>query len=360
MTPDDLYMNRHFPQVVGESDTAPKLLKSLRFKGLNVSHIGAIKSCLEYFQIPCSDGWLFGVTGQAFLLGVDEHVLNRTPNFCPSLEQVRRLAHNAGLQIEGISRHAEGEEYQRLQRLGADQIRSAIDSELPCFGRGLDEPSETTVIIGYADEGFYTHGWHQRGAEPIPWERLGQAYCPCDECTARHRATGDSAATQGYVDIHWARPTSPADDREAVREALRFVLAYAGDSSPWQRPAVETGLAAYDTWIRALTLGSAEGFHVGYTCDQFKESRCHAVEFLKEAETRLGERYRSLFQPAIAAYQAVFEQATAISDLFPWMQPRGPIQDVAKRTAGARILNEARKAEAKGLEALASLLEALA
>lgn len=42
-------------------------VENYRFAGIDSTHVGAIKSVADYYQIPLSTAWIYGMTGIAFL-----------------------------------------------------------------------------------------------------------------------------------------------------------------------------------------------------------------------------------------------------------------------------------------------------
>lgn len=192
-------------------------LEHYRFSGFNKSHIGALKSCLDYLNIPCSSAWVYGMTGNAFITVVDEQV--SAPNIGEPEEEFFKLARHVGLDIRGFNTFADKTEFGRLQREAWDAARSALDRGLPVFAKELDLGNETSLIYAYDDEGYYTHSWHAGDGhegfdDVIPWTELGRNFCPCAACQARTRNgewasnavyTGDSAEG-GFISLHWASP----------------------------------------------------------------------------------------------------------------------------------------------------------
>lgn len=47
-----------------------KQLENLRWKPMNVTHLGCIKGCLNYLDLDVTDAWLFGATGHAFIINM--------------------------------------------------------------------------------------------------------------------------------------------------------------------------------------------------------------------------------------------------------------------------------------------------
>ena len=80
------------------------------------------------------------------------------------------------------------------------------------------------------------------------------------------------------------------------------------------------------------------------------------MEFLKEANNRLGEKTRDLFDEVIKYYGEVAESLTKVSNLYPHpLRIEEPISIDSTSKEATMILKNARDAEAKGLEVLEQL-----
>jgi hypothetical protein len=343
-------------------------LDRLRFSGFHKSHVGAIQSCLDYFDIRCSPAWLYGVTGGAFLTILDSTV--SAPNIGEPEEAMFELARHLGVEIKGFHTFATGpDSFRRLQEEAWDAARHALDRGWPVFAKELDLGNETSVVYAYDDEGYYTHSWHAgRGHEGfdevIPWTRLGRNYCPCRSCRTKiHNGelsnegvyTGDPE-NGGFISLHWASPTPPSDDRTALRAALRFVLEQSERSVfEWGDRTFHSGLSAYDRWIDTLRSGTIQGFYMGYYSDMFHESRRYAQLFLQEAGERFGEATGEQFLEAAEHYKLIREHFQALNELFPWAQPRAPIEDPDRRRDAIELLERVRGLEAEGRNRLVKL-----
>jgi len=92
------------------------------------------------------------------------------------------------------------------------------------------------------------------------------------------------------------------------------------------------------------------------------ECRQNAVGFLQEAKERLPGRADAEFSRALAHYTAVAESLGQVAEIYPWIWKASdedvlPVND--QNRAAVEALQAARAAEAAGLRALASILQAL-
>lgn len=316
-------------------------LAGLRYAGFWTSHVGCIKGCIDYLGLKVSDAWLFGATGHAFLLNI-------CPHLCPSgptdwnTDSFLKLGCNIGYTIEGVDIYCPNpaRDLAEAQQRAWDHVRKAIDQDLPCYGWEVDIP-EYYVINGYDDVGYYISGPGCReGKGPVPWENLGRSEI-------------------GVVSVFSVKPVEPADDIKTVHDALVYVLDHARNYKNWTD--AKGGLAAFDGWIQATERGTAMTFGMAYNAAVWSECRRFAVEFLKEARTRLDSEYSLLFEEAVGHFEIVAQNLNQVCMLYPCPPQIEaeciPLDDRSRLAAEA--LRKARKAEASGYDILGRLVKVL-
>jgi hypothetical protein len=328
------------PKVTGLTGTPSKQLEGLRWVPRWASHVGCIKGCLNYLGIDVSDAWLFGATGHAF-------ALNISPGLCPSgptdwdTSRFLKLGRNIGYIVECIDEYCPKQNHhlRQVQEQAWDFTRRAIDKNHPCYGWELDIP-EYFVIYGYDETGYYISGpGCDEGKGPVPWQEFGRSEI-------------------SMVVVSRVHPTTPADDRKTVREALSCALDLGHNRRKWTDRA--GGLEGYDTWIHAMEAGVAGRFGLGYNAAVWAESRRFAVEFLKEAQERRDKNLEPLFTVALQHYSVVAQNLKIVSDTYPFRKCDNecvPVDDQARTVIEA--LTRARDAEANGLDALARLVDSI-
>ncbi|MBN1510145.1 MAG: hypothetical protein JW955_25080 [Sedimentisphaerales bacterium] len=317
-----------------------KLLEGLRWSPRWASHVGCIKGCLNYLKREVSDAWLFGATGHAF-------VLNISPGLCPSgptdwdTSGFLRLGRNVGYRVESVDQYCPQKRNLRdAQERAWDHVRRSIDDGLPCYGWEIDGP-EYYVIYGYDETGYYISGpGCDDGAGPIPWRNLGESEI-------------------GVVLVANVQRTEPADARHTVRDALSLAVDLGRNRWKWTDRA--GGLDGYAVWIETMKEGRADRFGLGYNAAVWAESRKFAVEFLLEARQQLQEDTHSLFDKAVAHYEAVARNLKSVSDAYPFTECESAGVRLDDRAlAAAQALTEACQAEATGLDVLAEIVARLA
>lgn len=324
--------------VTGMAGMPVRELKNLRWVPRWASHVGCIKGCLNFLGVNVSDAWLFGATGHAF-------VLNISPGLCPSgptdwdTNRFLALGRNVGYIVERVDEYCprQDADLREAQRKASEHVKGAIARGLPCYGWELDIP-EYFIVFGCGEDGYYISGpGCDDGKGPMPWQDLGRSEI-------------------ASVLVASVKSTTPADDRQAVRDALACALDMAHNRHKWTDRS--GGLKGYDEWIRAMERGRAGRFGLGYNAAVWAESRRFAVEFLREAQLRLKGDFDSLFDDAITNYETVARNLRAVSDAFPFehCSDESALVDERSRAAVA-TLKQARDAEAGGLAALAAVVQ---
>ena len=188
--------------------------------------------------------------------------------------------------------------------------------------------------------GYYYKGYDAMdGAGPLHWQELGKM----------------------FIEVYSVEKCNVVDDSTVVKSAFDFVIKHSTNPVEWSvAEKYKTGLAGFDQWIKAVSNGSADGFGLGYNSTVWAECRRVAVEFLREANDRLGDATKDLFNEAIGYYEIVADSLTKVSELYPHpFRKEGliAIDDTSKEAS--EILRTARDAEAKGLEVLSKLVQIL-
>src|SRR5690606_38671145 len=159
----------------------------------DASLVGSIKSVADYYEIPLTTTWIYGMTGVAFLHIVDEKSIE--PNGGPTEPDVFNLVRNLGIEINGLHVYAHGEMFRNLLAEAWEKARLAINSKQPVFAKNLDIENQTSVIYAYDDHGYYTHSWHtgyDHSEDVIPWTSLGLSRCACINCVNSRKLTRSS------------------------------------------------------------------------------------------------------------------------------------------------------------------------
>jgi hypothetical protein len=280
-----------------------------------------------------TDAWLFGGTGHAFVTNVHEGLCPSGPTAWKTMGMFE-LAKNLGYELDGLFALKTDPEFAAIQEQAFEHVRASIDEGRPCYGWELAVP-EYYVINGYDDVGYYISGpCPEPVTQPKPWREVGDTQI-------------------GVLEIYSVKPSEPADDATAVREALTFALEHATSPEKWIFPKYRAGPEAFDLWVNALETNTADGFGISYNSEVWAECRRHAVEFLKQARERLPDRLAPLLGEAVGHYDVVARELEYVENLYPF-HTRKPahIESEVRRLEAAKALRAAREAEAAGLGVL--------
>jgi hypothetical protein len=246
-----------------------------------------------------------------------------------------RLGENIGYHLEYHRFDGDDPEVQRKRERGWDCLREAINTGHPCYGY---YNFCYQIFVGYDDDGFY----------------IGPGATNAGQGPFSLRDSGDLCIV--------SPGPSPSGDRKTVKDGITFVLAHARSGEAGRPHDLHSGLAsgaaAYDRWIAAMAAGKESG--TWRAIDHYVRCRDLAVQFLEEAESRLGDDVASAVREARAHYQSVSDALWPITDAFG--QGRKPIpfdQPGSFHGEAADLLRNARDAELRGLQALQQIAELL-
>ncbi|MGO4185008.1 hypothetical protein AB4Z17_27960 [Paenibacillus sp. TAF43_2] len=295
-----------------------------KFSGLDSSLIGAIKSTADFYQMPLSAAWIYGMTGLAFLHVIDERLVE--PNGGPPEPEVFRLVRNIGLEVSGLHAYAEGEDFKRLQAEAWEKAKRALRANHPVFSKNIDIQNQTSVVYAHDDHGYYTYNWHtgyEHSEDAIPWSFLGLSRCPCINCVKNGEKSEQKNKAGGLISLHSVVPIQAVDERTAFIEALDYVIRLNEDGAyRWQGKTYLVGAKAYERWLDALERETMDKYYFSLFIEILCEARSHAVQFLTELKgTSLGMEGQS-FNELIHTYRQVVSRSNKLKEMYPYQEPR--------------------------------------
>ena len=320
-----------------------KQLDGLRPARRNMTLMGCIKGSMRHLGKDVDDAWLYGLTGAAFMLNIDQHVDVSGPTSWadpvdpadPSQAHLVKMCRRLGVSLKS---HVRGQttdaDFAQKRQAAAAFVREKVDAGIPCYG--WDGCMEWIIFNGYSDKAclqwshYYPEGYRKR-----PWTQFGRNVTKCFEVTS----------------VEPARRTG--SDRTAIREALAYALEIAR-SAPTADGTNARGLAGYTEWIRCLESGDWQkpgmpGVHHNVAC--WHECRCYAERFLRLAGGKLGGRLKPRFEQAAEHYRKVREALCQMQTIFVYKYPLPPVTKAGVQAA-VKLLRRAKAAEAKGLAIL--------
>jgi hypothetical protein len=321
-------------------------LDGLRWHQRYNEHMGCVKGCLDYLDIDISFPWLYGGTGNAFVLNMNDTVFvdcaqawdismlfDLMPNLGFTVEQFR-VEHQVALKMPDDA-------FRQKQWKAFELVRAKIDQGLPCYAWELTHIPAYYVITGYDDAGYMYSGWDSSQRGTCPWERLG---------------TFDVK----QIAVNCVHPAEPATDSETVQAALTMVLERIESADGWAiSDRYRTGLPAYDMWADALETDRANRDGEAYVNQVWLECREMAVEFLLEAKARLPGICDAAFDESAAHYGVARDKLCALAELHPERPDGWDWTTTLGSAEGAQLVREAASAEREGVACLKQIIKAL-
>lgn len=242
-----------------------KRLENLTWQPRWMSHMGCLKGCIDYLNMDISDAWLYGGTGLAFVINLPKGSWPSGPTALETRDTFQLLK-NIGLSISGISATKEDSNFSEKQKAAWDLCRQSIDQNLPCCGFDIHGP-EYAIVNGYNEIGYFfsaggAGAWFTQ--DPKKWDELGLV------------------GGVGWLQMYRVEPSQASGNITTVSDALSFALDDANRD--------HGGTNAYDRWIEAFNNRTASTIGTALNAGCWTECRAFAVEFLKEAKQRVGEK----------------------------------------------------------------------
>ena len=300
-------------------------IENYKFSGIDASLIGAIKSVADYYQIPLTTSWIYGMTGLAFLHVLDDNLVE--PNGGPTEPEVFNLVRNIGLDINGLHVYAEGDDFINLQAEVWEKARQAITSKQPVFAKNIDIGNQTSIIYAYDDVGYYTRTWHtgyENSEDVIPWNLLGLSQCPCINCVNDRKSVHQTAnSASSLISLHWATPIQPVDKLTALKDALGFVIRLNEQGSyTWSEKTYLVGSKAYEKWLAALESNDVDKYFFSLFLEILYEARSHAINFLTEMKGKVLGLSDQTIDEGINKYNEIALKYKLLKELYPYEEPR--------------------------------------
>jgi hypothetical protein len=316
-------------------------LENYKFSGIDASLVGAIKSAVDYYQIPLTTTWIYGMTGIAFLHILDENLVE--PNGGPTEPDVFRLARNIGVEIEGLHVYAEAEKLFELQTVAWEKARIAINAKQPVFAKNLDIRNQTSVVYAYDDIGYYTHSWHsgfEHCEDVIPWNILGFSQCPCINCVNDRKSVHQTTnSASGLISLHWAAPIQPVDDLNALKDTLGYVIRLNEQGSyTWSEKTYLVGSQAYEKWLTALENNEADNYYFSLFVEILYEARSHAIQFFEEIKENIIGLSYEMIDEGINRYNEVASKFKILKEMYPYEEP--PRREIKQKEQCIAIVKE--------------------
>lgn len=314
---------------------AIRLPMEVEYQPAWLTWVASTTTCLRALDIECDQVDVAGLSGYAFHLGVHEEICPSGPTVL-DWSRLSRGVHSLGratIEFRSPCCEATGKAREDSCRAAFELVRSELLAGRPCVLWGTYVP-EFGVVVGIQGEACQVKSFKetlQQDQPAIPYNKTalpGGIY-----------ALGFPAEAE-YGELH--------RDLEAILEALR----------QWGRPAYgryRFGADAYEVWIEALRAKRADRFGCGYNAACYAEGRRFAQQFFQRMSTRR-PLAANLLRQAAESYGEAAHAMARFSEVFPFSHDEeGPITAAGKIEQAARLLAEARDAEARAMAFLADI-----
>jgi len=314
-------------------------LAALQWHPCMVTQLGCVGGCLEYLGRSISRPWLYGGSGHAFIICLNDRV-DATGATAWNPRLMLDLLPNLGGAVDGLRvRRAEASPgFRGRQRQAYDLVRDSLDAGWPCYAWDLEAP-RFYLIEGYDEVGYYYKGHGcELGKGPLPWDRLGER-------------------RSQLLEIRRVQARQAASDARVARDAIEMALRHAVSPSEWVRAGYRSGPAAFDAWAASLDAGTASIDGHIYNARLWHECRAMAVAFLAELKERL-PRLAAACDRAAGHYAVVRDRLAEVVALQPPRQNADWVSTFTSAEA-AVLVRQAGAAEVRALTALSDIAQAL-
>ena len=264
------------------------MLDNLRQLPLDSTNMGVLHGVAQYWGLDASPATVFGATGYAFLININDEICPSGP-FLWRRERFNRLVTNLGIRTRDLGFYTSAASATERRQVEAE-LREAIDAGIPCSLCN----NEFQLITGYDDTGFFTIG-------PFPdhlprrlsfgtWQEWDDVYA--------------------YFYIH--HKGEPASRADLVRESLSFAIEMFRSPENYALDSYAVGPDAYDQWLEALD-GHGTSFGNEWNARVFAECRQHAAAYLREVAEWFPAS-RALSASLAGTYSAVAKNLTEVAD----------------------------------------------
>ncbi|MBT5612228.1 MAG: GNAT family N-acetyltransferase [Lentisphaerae bacterium] len=327
-------------------------LEGLRPAYRSMTLMGCMLGAIRYLGVDVDPAWLYGISGVAFLMNIDQGVDVSGPTSWgvdpdgrgePDGKHLVRMLPYLGVTIEhGLAAWVENADFVQKHKEAQVFVREKVDAGIPCVSWDGDWPEYTTVN-GYTPDAVveWTH-FVDGGYRVMRWETFGRNITQCFR-------------------VFSVEPVeSLGDEREAVLKALHFALSLGSTDKPVDL-ANARGMQAYDLWLHCLETGEwreAQGPGMRYNAACWGECRAYAEAFLRLAGRRLGDELQPLFGEAADHYKVVCTSLTQVQNVLPRDMQREALS-AEDQARAAQLLRTARDAEKHGLAAIERIVNVL-
>jgi hypothetical protein len=272
-----------------------------------MSLMGCVYGCSRYFGLGNTDTWLYGACGFSSVINIHKELCPSGPTAWKTGKSLGLLA-NCGLSATGIIAWDSQPDYPQKYLEATNIIRNAVENGRPAVVFWANK-AEYYLVRGINDDGIFISGFGSEEVPFKPWTKIPEWH---------------------MMEALAFEPTQKVDDAKTVRDGLKLAIdAWNGDQSLYLE-GYDGGAKAFDAWIASFDNPKINGFGLAYNSQVWAETRMMAVDFFREASTKLG--LKKEFAKAIECAIVSAECLKMVATQFPFVE-----QDESHKSDPARI-----------------------
>ncbi|MBN2789395.1 MAG: hypothetical protein JXR69_04345 [Candidatus Delongbacteria bacterium] len=268
-------------------------LKNLKMKPFNTSLMGVIKGVSDYYGYNYSDAFIFGATGQAFMINIHKKLCPSGP-YCWNMTKFTELLRHMGIIMEDLGFFPPTIVKQARGKVEAI-IRSKIDNRIPCSMLNLDNQ----LIYGYESEGLLCYQpWPKMKFPPAKlsygtWEELGEDF---------------------HVNFYSFLKIEHIHIKKIILESIIYAIELFDSSESYSWEHYGMGFDAYDNFIDAVKKGYGDSHGNWWNAKVWSECRSMAKDYMNEISELYDLETKEFMQDIAYIYEQIGNYLDKISN----------------------------------------------
>jgi hypothetical protein len=298
-------------------------LKNLKMKPFNTSLMGVVKGVADYYEFNYSDAFVFGATGQAFLINVHRKLCPSGPS-CWNMSKFTELLKDMGIVMEDMGFYPP-----TLIKAARIKVESSVISQLnnrvPCSIVNNDHQ----IIYGFDESQLLCCQ---------PW---GMAKYPPSRLTF---ATWQELGDDFHVNFYNYLKVSAKNTKKIIFNSIMYAIELfeSSESYSWENYGI--GFDAYDNFIEAVKKGYGNSQGNWWNAKVWSECRSKAKDYLTEVSDYYDLETKEFMQDIAYIYGQISNYLEKISSK--------TLEDELK----IKLLHKSKELEIENLENLKELL----
>jgi len=295
-----------------------KILPAISWSPRWMSLMGCMIGCSKFLGLGNTDAWVYGSSGHAFVLNIHKTLCPSGPTAWKTAKSLKLLS-NAGFSISGVVSWAQNPDYAQKYLEATNIIREAVENGFPSIVFWADKP-EHYIVRGINDDGIFINGAGSEAVPFKPWTKISES---------------------DMIEALSVKPDEKSEVSKTVKDSLQFAIETWHGSSGICYDDYSCGFKAFDVWAESFDDPNLNGFGLAYNSQVWAETRIMAVDFLREAVTKLG--MKDNFKKSIDCAIVSAECLKIVATLFPFEGMDSSHKSDPARISSARTALETAK-----------------